>query len=273
MAKKKFSLKLTGADENVSFLKVQGVIDEDNHLARALRKIEGDTVVIDLSGVDRINSCGVRDWVNWLNDLHAAGKRVILIRCSPCIVNQLNLVNNFVGGGMVKSFFAPYYCERCDKEEAKLLQVESFAGMTQPRAPAVRGEGCSGVKCEMAFDDIEDAYFAFLPRNTGRVVDPKLQQAIESLSPSVQDRIKALDSVRESEPGEGGTYSSGMYSPLTATGISVSRDSLNMTPAPEAVAEAVPLEKQNTLGTVLTAVAFALVGGIIAYVVFVIGGK
>ena len=70
---KKFSL---GANtvEDVTFLKVSGVVDEDNTLARSLKKIDGRTVVIDLSGVDRINSCGVRDWVNWLNDLDAKGK-------------------------------------------------------------------------------------------------------------------------------------------------------------------------------------------------------
>jgi anti-anti-sigma regulatory factor len=95
--------------EDVTFLKVSGTIDEDNTLASSLKKIDGHTVVVDLAGVERINSCGVRDWVNWLNDLEGRGKQVVLVRCSPVIVNQVNLVHNFAGRGHVKSFFAPYY--------------------------------------------------------------------------------------------------------------------------------------------------------------------
>ena len=168
--------------EGVTFLKVSGVIDEDNTLAGSLKKIEGGTVLMDLSEVRRINSCGVRDWVNWLNDLADRNKRVIFLRCSPCIVNQINLVNNFVGQGKVKSFFAPYYCPRCDCEQLELLQVEQFAGMARPTAPGVRGRDCNQATCEMAFDDIEEAYFAFLPRNTGQVVDAALKSHLESLS-------------------------------------------------------------------------------------------
>ena len=69
--------------EGVTFLKIRGVIDEDNALAKSLRRIEGDTVVIDLEGVVRINSCGVRDWVNWLNDLDARGI-VLMDRADGC---------------------------------------------------------------------------------------------------------------------------------------------------------------------------------------------
>ncbi len=264
---KKFTI---GANtyEDVTFLKVTGVIDEDNALARSLKKIDGATVVIDLSAVTRINSCGVRDWVNWLNDLDAKGKRIMLVRCSPCIVNQINLVNNFIGQGMVKSFFAPYYCPKCDLEELHLTQLEAFAGMARPQAPVLRGEGCNEVQCQMEFDDIEEAYFAFLPRNTGQVVDAELKKVIDSLSPSMRERIKRLDTMDKDEE-TGRTPISGMYSPLTVTtGLSIARDSLNQVPAvqpPPAPA------KRNLVGPALAAAAFAIAGAIVAYVLLVIG--
>ena len=100
--------------EDVTFLKVAGVIDEDNRLENSLKKLEGQTVVIDLADVKRINSCGVRDWVNWLTSLADQNRQAILVRCSPCIVTQLNLVHNFVGKAMVKSFFTPHFCPPCD---------------------------------------------------------------------------------------------------------------------------------------------------------------
>lgn len=261
--------------EDVSFLKVSGTIDEDNTLAGSLKKIEGRTVVIDLSGVERINSCGVRDWVNWLNDLESAGKSAVLVRCSPCIVTQINLVHNFTGRGLVKSFFAPYYCGRCDKEQLKLLQVESFAGNTQPRAPDCRADGCQNVPCELAFDDIDEAYFAFLPRSGGKVLDDKLPKLIDSLSPSIKDRIKRLDTVEQISGEASGAPGSAQYSPLTVTSTTLggqqSRPSLGgvLPPAPT------DLDKARTGGTFrgLMVVAALLVLGILGYVFYYVGGQ
>ena len=105
MSDKKLTIG-TNSVEDVVFVKLSGVIDEDNTLARTTKKLTGRTLVLDLAEVKRINSCGVRDWVNWLSDLHAKGKTVILTRCSPCIVTQLNLVNNFVGRAMVRAYYA-----------------------------------------------------------------------------------------------------------------------------------------------------------------------
>lgn len=259
--------------EDVTFLKIAGVVDEDNTLANSVKKIEGRTVLIDLSGVERINSCGVRDWVNWLNDLERKGKQVILVRCSPCIVNQINLVNNFVGGGMVKSFFAPYYCGKCDQEQLELLQVENFHDMAAPSAPSMRGDRCQQLRCEMEFDDIQDAYFAFLPRNTGRVVDSRLQKHIESLSPSIQDRIKGLDAVEKQSGTSGkGPSSLSQYSPLTVTSssISLSRDAHL---GEETTAEPEKKKRSGTTTALLFGAALALVAVIVGYVVFFSGGR
>ena len=143
-----------------------------------------------------------------------------------------------------------------------------LCALPRPVAPRIRGQRCTQAQCEMAFDDIEEAYFAFLPRNTGAVVDGKLKQALDGLSPSIQERIRRLDTVeRTDESGPG----SSMYSPLTVTttGLSIARDSLSTTGPAEP--EAPPAG--NRLAPILGAVALALVGGIVAYVVFVAGGK
>jgi anti-anti-sigma regulatory factor len=261
MAKKKLELS-TRTVEDVTFLRLKGVIDEDNPLASALKKLEGRTVVIDLADVKRINSCGVRDWVNWLADLRAASKQVILVRCSPTIVNQLNLVNNFVGHAVVKSFFAPYYCSRCDTEQIKLLQVRDFAGQAQPIAPNVLGRGCPDGRCQMEFDDIEESYFSFLPRSAGAVVDARIDTLISNLSPSIQDRIKRLDTVEETSTDRG---SSAVYNPLTvtSTGISIARDSLNLEGP---IAQPPPPPPRNKQSMLLVGVALILAAGVVAYV-------
>ena len=55
--------------EDVSYVKLAGVIDEDNQLGELVDQIPSGTAVIDLGEIERINSCGVRDWVNWLSRL------------------------------------------------------------------------------------------------------------------------------------------------------------------------------------------------------------
>src|SRR5437868_9696950 len=84
-------------------IKLAGVIDEDNHLAELADKLGVGRAVIDLGDVERINSCGTRDWVNWIADLESRGVQPVLVACSPAIVAQLNLVKNFSGGAIVKS--------------------------------------------------------------------------------------------------------------------------------------------------------------------------
>jgi anti-anti-sigma regulatory factor len=149
--------------DDVSYVKLGGVIDEDNELGDLTDRIPAGTVVIDLSEIERINSCGVRDWVNWLTKVekgtsNGGSSRVVLVECSPAIVSQINLVNNFTGTGVVKSFYAPYYCPNCDREKVLLIEASEM-GPPPHRAPTCRCDECDGV---MDFDDMEDSYFAFL---------------------------------------------------------------------------------------------------------------
>ncbi len=106
---------------DMSYVKLGGVIDEDNELGDLVDRIPAGTAVIDLGEIERINSCGVRDWVNWLTKLEGNGARSVLVECSPAIVAQINLVNNFTGSGVVKSFYVPYFCPECDEEKVLLF--------------------------------------------------------------------------------------------------------------------------------------------------------
>lgn len=145
-------------DGDVTWVSLGGVIDEDNELAALGDQIDGPIVVIDVAGVERINSCGVRDWVNWLGGIKGRQARVVLVRCSPAIVAQINLVNNFAAGGVVKSFYIPYFCPECDQEKV-LLTEASELGPPPHQPPVCRCDECDLV---MEFDDMADSYFAFL---------------------------------------------------------------------------------------------------------------
>ena len=152
---------------DVSYVKLGGVIDEDNELTDLVDKIPTGTVVIDLGEIERINSCGVRDWVNWLSKLENNGTRSVLVECSPAIVAQINLVNNFTGNGVVKSFYVPYFCPECDEEKVLLVEASDM-GPAPHEPPTCRCDECDLV---MDFDDMPDSYFAFLS-NHKKIAEP-----------------------------------------------------------------------------------------------------
>ncbi|HEU4732116.1 MAG TPA: hypothetical protein VFT22_29680 [Kofleriaceae bacterium] len=152
---------------DISYVKLGGVIDEDNELADLVDKIPSGTAVIDLGEIERINSCGVRDWVNWLSKLENNGTRSVLVECSPAIVAQINLVNNFTGNGVVKSFYVPYFCPECDEEKVLLVEASDM-GPPPHEPPTCRCDECDLV---MDFDDMPDSYFAFLS-NQRKLAEP-----------------------------------------------------------------------------------------------------
>lgn len=176
----------------VSYVKLGGVLDEDNELGELVDKISSGTAVIDLGEIERINSCGVRDWVNWLGKLEQKGTQSVLVECSPAIVAQINLVNNFTGSGVVKSFYVPYFCAECDEE--KVLLVESSdMGPPPHKPPTCRCDECDLV---MDFDDMPESYFAFLSTQP-KLSDPSLgvvkdlQSGPSSLSESNTSRLRS----------------------------------------------------------------------------------
>src|SRR5439155_1098751 len=188
---------------DMSYVKLGGVIDEDNELGELVDKIPTGTAVIDLGEIERINSCGVRDWVNWLSKLEANGTRSVLVECSPAIVAQINLVNNFTGNGVVKSFYVPYFCPECDEEKVLLVEASDM-GPPPHEPPTCRCDECDLV---MDFDDMPDSYFAFLS-NQKKLAEPeKINGAMKELArgsdATSQDKAKGKVRSRQSQPNLG----------------------------------------------------------------------
>jgi hypothetical protein len=176
----KFLAAITQKDD-VCYVKLSGVIDEDNNLGSLVDQIPPGTAVINVGEIERINSCGVRDWVNWLGKIEKSSANVVLVECSPAIVAQINLVHNFTGGGAVKSFFAPYFCPACDLEKVLLIEAAEMSGQASPTAPTCRCDECDGV---MDFDDMEESYFAFVSSGRKIAQEAKIDAVLKEMSPS-----------------------------------------------------------------------------------------
>ncbi|HEY1551039.1 MAG TPA: hypothetical protein VGG28_24590, partial [Kofleriaceae bacterium] len=102
----------------------------------------------------------------------------VLVECSPAIVAQINLVNNFTGSGVVKSFYVPYFCPECDEEKVLLVEAADM-GPPPHEPPTCRCDECDLV---MDFDDMPDSYFAFLA-NQKKLAEPdKVNGAMKDLA-------------------------------------------------------------------------------------------
>jgi anti-anti-sigma regulatory factor len=143
------------------FVTLEGDLDENADLL-VLQPVLVGRVVLDLGGVRRINSAGVREWVNFIRDVEPRTEHLALANCSPAIVMQMNMIANFRGSAEVLSFYAPLVCPVCDREQDELIEVtpEIVAGLPD-HIPDFNCAECATV---LELDDIPERYFAFLKR-------------------------------------------------------------------------------------------------------------
>jgi ABC-type transporter Mla MlaB component len=142
-------------DGEVSRLVVSGVIDEHADLT-ALKEVRGD-VEVNLKGVRRINSFGVRAWIDAIRKIPQS-TRLVFVQCPPPVIDQMNMVAGFLGHGELRSFFAPMTCEECDEQLEELFDVRKCRdqGGKLPLVP------CPRCNRAMGLDDLEEQYLLFV---------------------------------------------------------------------------------------------------------------
>jgi anti-anti-sigma regulatory factor len=141
----------TARDDGVA-IRITGAMNEGTDFAQALAGANGH-VVVDLSGVERVNSYGVREWIHFLRGLEAKAKRVTLAGVSVVMVRQMNMIPEVRGTAEVTNVFAPYYCPRCEDE--RTVALPEHAKSAPAHAP------CPECQAQMDFDDVAEGYFLF----------------------------------------------------------------------------------------------------------------
>ena len=148
-----FHVEIADGVSGKTFL-VSGVIDENADLS-FLESI-GDHARLNLKNVRRINSYGVRAWIEAIRSI-PKGTTFELIECPPSVVDQINMVAGFAGRGKVVSFYAPMACDHCAYEEDHLFYVADFRN-NDGKLPEVLCPRC-GHRLEV--DDLEEQYLLF----------------------------------------------------------------------------------------------------------------
>ena len=115
-------------------------------------------VRLDMGGVRSMNSCGAREWINWLSN---SSMTAIYLRCSQTIVMQFNMIKDFLQNGeKVESFLVPTFCETCRKEGTLLLR--SGHEFTPGTIPAFKVKKCGEKNCSLEPEVDLDSYCAFV---------------------------------------------------------------------------------------------------------------
>jgi len=118
-------------------------------------------LVLNLRGVSRLNSIGIRNLLKFLADWGA--KAITYDEC-PCeFIDQINMIPALLGTkehATIRSLFVPYECRKCEHEDEVLGALEDFTSGDEGGSTAVR-------KCPNCGEDmtvLTDSFFVFLSR-------------------------------------------------------------------------------------------------------------
>lgn len=142
--------------EGGTLIHLSGVIDTNFPHDELLAMARG-IVVIDLDGVSRLSSYGVRQWLKMVKDLKA--DYCCFVRARPAMIMQFNLMSNFAGNGELLSFYLPYVCEACGSYTERLIDARVEQVAIKACSPPATACASCGLPAE--FDDIAETYLSF----------------------------------------------------------------------------------------------------------------
>jgi hypothetical protein len=139
--------------------KIKGVIDEFSDLSEIFGSHSSGDIWIDLGDVTRINSSGIRIW---MQSIFAFKGKIHLHNCSMVMVDQFVMIPSLVNADrLVESFYVHFVCDDCGIEARDLVKIgedidaSNYEDFPQERACAK----CGGT---MMFDHSPELYFSFL---------------------------------------------------------------------------------------------------------------
>src|SRR5882724_8493313 len=146
--------------EQDGVLVLTGAIDETAAIPELVSRARAGKLALDLAGITFINSLGVRDWIRLVAIAQQQKLTLELRRVAEPIIHQLNMIIATRGNSNVLSFFAPYACDACGREESLLVDaVAHRAGLARLEAPP---QTCPECGAAMVFNDFPERYFSFL---------------------------------------------------------------------------------------------------------------
>jgi serine/threonine protein kinase len=159
---------------DATLVTIAGHVDE--HFA-GFGAIGGTKIVIlDVSGMMRMTSFGVRQWLKAMNSLPKTVTDLYLLGCPTFFVDQLNMVLNFGGPGKVLTVVAPHTCPACGVESGEIVDVlTDRASLAKGALPDKECARCGG---RLEFDETPESYFAFMGKYAASSLQPAAAQLL-----------------------------------------------------------------------------------------------
>src|SRR5262249_47214053 len=107
-------------ERDAALISVTNLVDER---FAGFGKLTATTAVVDVSGITRMTSFGVRQWITAMNALPKTITDLYLLGCPTFFVDQLNMVLNFGGAARILTVLAPYMCPSCGVESGETIDV------------------------------------------------------------------------------------------------------------------------------------------------------
>src|SRR6185436_12280296 len=146
---------VTESKNGVPYVKLVGVIDDATDLEKVLGTPPAGALHLDLGGISRVNSRGIKMWMDYFGGARFRGSQLEFFDCSPAMVEQFNLITNFGCGGKVRSLQVPYTCGSCSTPFTKTFTVEEAKKMKAE----VKDQPCPKCQKSGSFDDLPEMYF------------------------------------------------------------------------------------------------------------------
>lgn len=154
MAITPFKLK-SWMDGNTTFVEITGAIDECAQFADVKYN---EKMIINLEGVNFLNSVGTRSWCLWLQRFRAP-VQISMVRCPVIMVKSFSSVKSFLTDRCtIDSFYVPFYSEKTGERKDFLAVRGSHFGETEIKLPELKDSAGD----LMEIDVIPELYLLFI---------------------------------------------------------------------------------------------------------------
>src|SRR5262245_20755209 len=109
------------ATDDAALVTISGLVDENFSGFGMIGAVKA--IVIDVSGLTRMTSFGVRQVWKRMEALPRTNSELYLLGCPTFFVDQLIMVLNFGGQAKVLTVSAPYICTSCGAESNETIDV------------------------------------------------------------------------------------------------------------------------------------------------------
>lgn len=130
-------------------ISIEGIIDETANFT-ILTENQGVEIHVNCRKVTRINSVGVKCWVDSLNAFRAKNGKLKFLEVTSDLIETMNYISNFILDGELVSLIIPYYCEKCKRPDTVVLTPQKIKEHfdTISTKPCLNCDGTMEIECD-----------------------------------------------------------------------------------------------------------------------------